>query len=323
MNLPKRHTFALIATFCIGVLTAHAQQDPQFSMFMFNQLYYNPAYAGAEGQSRIQLHNRWQYAGYQATFDDGGAPNTFVASANIPLAAIKSGVGVHFIKDQIGPAGNQEIQLSYAYQININDNTLSLGIRAGLYNRFIDFGKLRARDSGDPLIATGRIAQTQPDFAFGAMYDASTFYVGLSVNHLNQAKFPFGTATATNNLSPNVYLTGGYRWEPVYELEIQPMAIVKSEAKFNAKTLSFEAGILGTYNEQYFAGLMYRWQDAGVVMIGTNLLDNRLRVAASYDLILSQKDLKSPNSFEVLLSYVLPTIKVGKKSIIRTPRFRY
>ncbi len=53
--------------------TAVAQQDPQFSMYMYNPLYYNPAAAGSEGVSRLQITHRTQYLGYQPTIaSDGG-----------------------------------------------------------------------------------------------------------------------------------------------------------------------------------------------------------------------------------------------------------
>jgi type IX secretion system PorP/SprF family membrane protein len=319
----KRLILTLVGLLIGGCLSTNAQQDAQFSMFMFNQMYFNPAYAGADGQTRIQIQNRWQWMAYQATFDEGGGPNTLMASASVPLNFIKSAVGLHYVNDRIGPSGSQEVQLSYAYKLNINDNALSLGARVGFYNRYLDFGKLRPRDTGDPLIVSGRVAQTRPDISIGALYDATTFYVGISANHLNQAQFPFGATTAKNTLSPNIYLMGGYRWYPLYELEIQPMALVKTESSFNTKTMSVEAGVMANYNESIFGGVNYRLQDALIVFLGKNLLDDRLRIGASWDITFSGLEAKAPGSLEVFMSYSLPAPRFGRKSIVRTPRFRY
>ncbi len=309
----------------IGCISANAQQDAQFSLFPFQQLYWNPAATASDGLTRLQIHNRWQWAGYQATFDDGGAPTTLVVSAQVPLNFIKSAVGLHYVKDKLGASGNQEVQLSYSKRLKIGDNSLSIGVRAGFYSRFIDYSVLRPRDTGDPLIGTGRVSQTQPDLALGVYYDATSYYVGVSVNHLSQSKFQLGTNSATNPLKSNIYINAGYRWEPVYGLEIQPMVMIKSGIDFNLKTASVEGGVLATYNEHFFGGVTYRLQDAVIGMAGINLLaDRSLRIALAGDLITGGKDAKSPVSYEAILSYSLPAPSIGgKKKIVRTPRFRY
>lgn len=67
-----------------------AQQDPQFSMYMYNPTYYNPAAVGSEGVSRLQITHRTQYLGYQPTIaSDGGAQTTQLVSYNMPLAKLK------------------------------------------------------------------------------------------------------------------------------------------------------------------------------------------------------------------------------------------
>jgi type IX secretion system PorP/SprF family membrane protein len=304
---------------------ANAQQDAQFSLFNFNQLYFNPASVGQDGLTRFQVLTRSQYVGYQTTSGDGGAPNTIMASASVPLPFAKSAVGLHYVNDRIGPSGTQEVQLSYAYQLKINDNTLALGARAGLVNRFIDFDRLVAREPGDPNIPTGRIGLTQPDLAVGAYYDAATFFVGLGINHLNSPQFRFANGGDANALAPNVYINAGYRWEPIYGLEIKPMVLLRSLSAVSVNTFSVEGGVLGTYNETYFLGATYRLQDAIALMGGVNLLsDGALRVGGAIDIVTAgAKTIKRPTSFEILLSYAMPAPRLGKKTIVRTPRFRY
>lgn len=314
----------LCFAYCIVFLSSvQAQQDPQFSLFMYNQLYLNPATAGADGATRFQLINRMQWQGYQTTSGDAGAPNTLAFSGSAPLNFIKSAIGVHYVNDRIGATGSQEVQLSYAYRLNINDNTLALGARVGFQNRYIDFNKLIAREPGDPLIPTGRLGQTQPDIALGVFYDTPAFYVGASVNHINQPKFSL-SGNANNALAPNIYINAGYRWEPIYGLEIQPMVLVKSPLGFSTNTLSVEGGVLGTWDERFFGGLMYRLQDSFNIIAGMNFLENNaLRVGGAFDIIGKSREIKSPASYELMLSYALPPFKKGKKTPVRTPRFRY
>ncbi len=319
-----KYSVIILVVLSLFVNTAQAQQDAQFSLFPYNQIYWNPAATANDGQTRLQLQNRWQWAGYQGTFDSGGQPNTLVASAQVPLNFIKSAVGVHYVSDKLGAMGSQEIQLSYAYKLKLGDNTLAIGARAGLYTRSIDYNVLRARDSGDPLIQTGRVAQSKPDLALGLWYNAESYYIGVSVNHLNQSQFSLGSDKATNLLKPNLYITAGYKWEPFYALEVQPIVMLKTGTDFNLKAASVEVGAIGTYNEWIFLGGTYRLSDAAVGIAGVNLASNRLRIAVAFDIVTFGKDIKSPQSYEILLSYALPAPNLGgKKTIVRTPRFRY
>ena len=320
-----KHTryFGFFIPFVLTCLATYAQQDSQFSMFTFNQLYFNPATVGSDGMTRLQLLNRWQYQGYQTSSGDGGAPTTFMASVAVPLSFVKGAIGIHYVNDQIGVTGSQEVQLSYAYKMNIKDNTLALGVRVGLMNRYIDFSRLNPRETGDPQIPTGRIGLSQPDFALGAYYDATDFYVGLSINHLNSPQFRFTGVGDANAFKPNIYLNAGYRWQPTYELEIQPVVLAKSLTTFSGQTISVEGGVIATYNDLIFLGGTYRLQDAISATIGGNLLQNRLRVAFSHDFVTSGQSIKTPSSNEFMLSYALPAPRLGKKTIVRTPRFRY
>ncbi|MEZ4905406.1 MAG: PorP/SprF family type IX secretion system membrane protein [Spirosomataceae bacterium] len=153
---------------CIGFVSVlKAQQDPQFSLFMYNQLYLNPATTGADGATRFQLINRLQWQGYQTTSGDGGAPNTLIFSGSEPLNFSKSAAGVYYVNDRIGATGSQEVQFSYAYRMNINDNTLALGA-SGHQNRYIDFSKLIAREQETPYPYRA-FRQSQPDIALSIL----------------------------------------------------------------------------------------------------------------------------------------------------------
>lgn len=323
MKYPRLLLFLIIG-YLSQIPNLHAQQDAQFTMFMFNQLYWNPATAGADGTTRFQLLNRMQWQGYQTTSGDGGAPNTLIFSGSVPLNFMKSAVGIHYVNDRIGATGSQEVQLSYAYRVNINDNLLAIGARVGFQNRYIDFSKLIPREPGDPLIPVGRIGQTQPDISLGVHYDATTFFVSASVSHINQPKFSLGGDASNSTLAPSAYIMAGYRWEPLYGLEIQPIAFLKSPVAFSSNTLSVEGGVMATWDEWIFGGVTYRLQDSYNIIAGINLLSDRsLRIGAAVDLLGRTKDIKAPASYEVMLSYALPALTKGKRTPVRTPRFRY
>jgi type IX secretion system PorP/SprF family membrane protein len=97
------YTFLIAIT---GITTTYAQQDPQFSQYMFNNLYLSPAYAGVDGVTQMTLIGRAQWAGYESSFGDGGAPNSAILSFNTPIYKLKSGFGAYVMNDQAGPLNN-------------------------------------------------------------------------------------------------------------------------------------------------------------------------------------------------------------------------
>ena len=192
------YPFALLLTLAVGPVWA--QQEPQLSMYMYNPLYYNPAAAGSEGVSRIQLTQRTQYLGYQSIgSSDEAVQNSQILSFNMPIARIKSGVGIYVLNDKAGPNINQSIQLSYAYRLALKNGTLAIGAQAGFFNKGYDYGLFRP-EVPDPLIPSGRVTQAKPDIAAGVYYNTTDYWVGVSVNHLNRSEYTLGTDRSTSPL---------------------------------------------------------------------------------------------------------------------------
>lgn len=297
-----------------------AQQDPQFSQYMFNSFYYNPAFAGTDGVTKITGLYRSQWLGYTPTYGDGGAPTTQILSANTYLPKIKGGVGGYLVNDNLGPVNNFELQVSYAYHIAIKNAKLSIGGRAGMYSQKVDFDLYRATDQNDPLLAgkSGKESQTRPDFAVGALYKKEKFYVGVGLDHLTEPSFDFGL-TQNNQLKRHLYVTGSYFYDLNFDVRLQFVTLIKSDL---TKT-SFDLGIIAYLKDAMWGGLSFRQSEAAILILGYSLLkDKSLKVGYSLDYIIKDQQAKQPTSHELMVSYSLPVDFTGKK-VIRTPRFRY
>ncbi|WP_420150867.1 type IX secretion system membrane protein PorP/SprF [Spirosoma sp.] len=305
---------------------ALAQQDPQFSLYMYNPLYYNPAAAGSEGVSRLQLTHRTQYLGYQTigNSDASAAQSTQLLSFNMPLAKIKSGIGIYALNDKYGPSINQAVQLSYAYRLALKNGTLALGVQAGMFNKGYDFAQFRPNDPDDPLIASGRINQFKPDIGAGVYYNTVDYWIGVSMTHINKAKYTYITDRSTDPSDSKAYLTAGYRLGIGYNIDIQPSILVQYSTVAGFPGSAIALNLVGTYDNRIWGGLGYRFNDAIMATAGINLMrNNALRVGYALDIVTSGVNAKSATSHEILLGYALPTPDVRKKPIIRTPRFRY
>lgn len=295
------------------------QQDPQLSHYMFNNFYFNPAFAGTDGVMKATLLHRSQWVGYSPTYGDGGAPTTQLLSFQTPLAILKGGVGGYFVNDNLGPVTNMELQGSYAYFIPIRGGRVSLGLRAGMVSQRVDFDMFRAIDPNDPLLQrSGKETQFQPDFAFGAMLRKERYYFGVGMNHLNQPSYDFGL-NQDNQLKRHLYVTGAYFYEMNFDLRFQFVGFVKSDL---VKT-SFDLGVLAYLRNTMWGGLSFRQSDALSLLLGYSFLDDKsLSLGYSLDYVINDQEAKQATSHEFMVSYQLP-VSTSRKKVVRTPRFRY
>jgi type IX secretion system PorP/SprF family membrane protein len=315
--------FTRIIWACLSLfpLTLRAQQDPQFSQYMFNGLFLNPATAGVDGLTRFQLIARSQWTGYEGTFDQDGGLSTQIFSLNTPILRWKSGAGVYVVHDQVGPYTNIQTQASYAYHFPVKNGKLSLGVSGGFYSQAIDFTKYRFLDTTDPLNRQNRESQIRPDLALGIHYRAEKYYIGVGANHLLKPKFNFGIqAPLDNELATNIYATGGYSYDLTYQIVLTPSLLFKTDMN----TISVDVNAIATYNHKFWGGLGYRQGDAAIVLLGINAMkDNALRLGYAFDYTVVAQAAKRPTSHEFMLTYTLQPPPPGKKSVTRTPRFRH
>ena len=297
-----------------------AQQDPQFSHYMFNNMYFNPAFSGSDGFTRLTALHRTQWLGYQPSFDDGGAPSTQLMTFQTPLTAIRSGIGAYIANDRLGPLNNLEIQGNYAWYKTLGSGRLSAGLRAGLFSQTVNFDRYRAVNPDDPLItARGKATQTRPDLGAGVAWQSGKYYVGASMMHLLPVTFDFNLNQA-GRLKPHLYITGGYTYEVNFDLKIQFLTLAKSDL---AKT-TFDVGGIAYLRNTMWGGLSFRESEAAILMIGYSLLkDKSLKAGYSVDFIVKDRVAKQPTSHEFMLFYDLPTSTAARRKVIRTPRYRY
>jgi len=317
---------------------AMAQQDPQFTQYMFNQLYYNPAYAGMDNGTRFQALGRFQWLGYNTSSDGSGGVNTFVVSANAPWQAASSGVGFHAVIDRAGARQREEYQLSYAYHLTeMGGGKLSIGVRPGIYGERI-VGELRARDGidADPVLRnlTGNNFSYRADLGAGLFWrsdKAHQWYVGLAANRLLGSTLNYGLsdgAVFSNKNVPHVYLSSGITFDLTDDWSVTPQAMLRYITSTPASAaMMVDINAMLEYQKFLFGGLSFRTgsNDASLI-IGANLMDNKaLRVIYAADLVTPAATVEatSRSSHEIGVSYLLPFVPRPSNPAIGTPRFRF
>src|SRR5690625_7833956 len=127
--------FACFLALPFGML---AQQDPQYTQYMYNTQVINPAYSGNREMLSFGLLYRTQWVGIE------GAPKTVTFTTNSPIGKRRNmGLGLSVIHDEIGPSTQTDVAIDYAYAIPVDDDTrLSFGIKGGFDVLVVDFTKL-------------------------------------------------------------------------------------------------------------------------------------------------------------------------------------
>lgn len=320
LNFLKK-TWVLV--FFIGVVPAGlAQQDAQFTQYMYNGMYYNPAFAGKEGGFRFSALHRSQWLNYTNNSGSGGAPVTQLLTAQGSLDGKNLGYGITIVNDQIGPTGNLEINLQGAYHKNIKRGTISFGVYAGMFSSSLDYGELVVVNPEPNLPTSGQENQLNLNFGFGALLDKGKYYLGLSSRHLNEPTFDFGDGGYENQLKNHSYLLFGYRFRPVGSLTIEPSLLLKT-VSFN--NFSYDVSVIATHQNKISGGLAFRGEESISLLLGYSLLkDNSLKLGYAFDLVISGVEAKAPTSHELMLRYALPDISRQIERVIqRTPRFRF
>lgn len=315
----KKVYFLLLLT---GVFFSDSfgQQDPQFTHYMFNTMYYNPGYAGVEGVTKLTAIHRSQWLGYQPTYGGGGAPTTQIVSLSAPINKIKSGFGAYIVNDRLGPQNNLQAQASYAYHLALKDTKLSFGITTGVYSQTINFDQYRPIDPNDPLLkSSGKESQVRPDLGAGVFMQREKYYAGVSFNHLIKSTFDFGMSQR-NALETHMYITGGYYYQLNFDLRFQFSTLIKSD--FTKTTI--DLGGLAYYKDTMWGGLAFRQSEAAILMLGYSILkDKSLKLGYGLDYVIKDQDAKQPTSHEFLLTYELPVNPAIGKKVVRTPRYRH
>jgi type IX secretion system PorP/SprF family membrane protein len=289
----KNRILHIALCFCF-VLFVKAQQLPQYTQFMLNQMAINPAYAGTEEFPEVRSSNRQQWVGVT------DAPRTYMLTLNGPIKSKHMGIGMNVYTDIVGPTRRTGINASYAYHLKVKeDMTLSMGLTAGLLQWGIDGNKLTIREEDDPSLSNVYQTTIVPDFGAGLYFKKEKkFYVGISIPQLYQA--PIGLYDTQNKVSRVVThfnINGAYTFSLNEEFAIEPALLLKY-VKPTSPILDIGARVI--YKDEIWAGLTYRSKDAVCFLVGY-MYRNYLMIGYSYDFTTSNVRKYSSGTHEIMV----------------------
>lgn len=297
----------LLLTIILSGFAVFAQQDAQYTQYMYNTININPAYAGSRGVMSIFGLHRNQWVGLD------GAPVTNAASLNTPISHTNLGVGLSFVNDKIGPTVENMISADVSYTIRTSETLkLSFGLK-GTANIFdLDATKLNPVNANDPLLQNIR-NEFSANFGAGAYLHSDKLYLGLSVPNFLENKIYDDNSVAVHKERMNFYLIGGYVFDVTPSVKFKPAFLAKA---VQGAPLQFDLSGNFLFNQKLMLGAAYRWDAAVSAMAGFQITDG-LFVGYGYDLETTELRNYNSGSHEIFLRFEL----FNKFNRVVSPRF--
>lgn len=290
----------LILLGLVSVGSAYSQQQPLYTMYMWNQLILNPGYAGTRDALTASAVWREQWVGLD------GAPSTQVLSIHSPLPNEKVGLGLTVQNDHIGITNNTGVFGDFAYHLDVSENSkLSLGLRAGFNIYQADFSRLDNIETNDPAFNKNVENNFLPNFGFGAYYYGNRGYVGFSMPTIIENELNSGNNPGKDHLDVNsrhYYLMGGYVFNLSQDslgVMFKPSAVIRM---VDGAPVSFDLSANFLIKQKLWLGAAYRYKDSFAALVSFQFTDH-LQAGYSYDF--GTSDLRSYNggSHELMLTY--------------------
>ena len=304
----KLKNFFLSVLLFVGV-AAIAQQDAQYTQYMYNTVSINPAYAGSRGQMSIAALHRSQWVGLD------GAPTTQTINIHSPVGYRGLGMGFSIVNDQIGPTSETNFDMDFSYTIQMaKESRLSFGLKGSLNLLDIRFSELNQFTS-DQTLQQDIDNRLSPNVGAGIYYHTNKFYAGLSVPRFLETSHFEESSLSTAKEQMNFYLITGYVWELNSFLKFKPTVLTKIT---QGAPLQVDVSANFMLNDKFILGAAYRWDAAVSGMVGFNISDGFL-LGIAYDRETTALGSAAFNdgSFEVILRYDF----ISTKDNMKSPRF--
>ena len=311
----SRKTFVCCILLMLCCFLSLAQQDAQYTQYMYNMPSINPAYAGSKQSLSIAALYRSQWIGLE------GAPKTQTLNLHTPIGYRGVGLGFGILNEQIGPTSETYFDVDFSYTLfTSTEGRLSFGLKGSIHLLDITYSKLDQDVSNpngpDPLLQQDIDNRLSPNIGAGVYYRTENFYAGISVPRILETTHFKSSNISTAKEQMNLYLSSGYVFDLNEDLKFKPALLTKL---VQGAPLQVDLSTNFLLNDRFVLGAAYRWSAAVSGMFGF-YLDDGFLIGLAYDRETTELGATRFNdgSFEVLIRY---DFKKGRGRQIRSPRF--
>lgn len=286
-----------------------AQQEAQYTQYMYNTADINPAYAGSRGSLSALIMHRTQWVGLE------GAPVTNTATISSPLGiSQRFGLGVSFVNDKLGPSDNNVISVDLSYYVPTSENfKLAFGVKgtADFFN--VDFNKVKLFNPNDNLNRENIDNRFSANVGAGLYWYSDKTYLGVSVPYILENHYYDNDIQYVASERMHFHVLAGHVFNLGKELKFKPSVLSKV---VQGAPLQVDLSANFLFFDKLTLGAAYRWSAAMSGMAGFQLSDSWL-IGYSYDKETTRLGNFNSGSHEIFLRYEL----FRKFDKVVSPRF--
>lgn len=290
--------FIVLKVILIGRI--YGQTDPKLSVYMFNPMAYNPAFAGAGGGlSLIGIHSS-QYVGFE------GSPNTQYFSAHGLWEEDNLGLGLDFLNDGFGMMGESSVNANLAYYLRLGDRLkFSFGMKAGANQYRMDYSRLNIQDPDEDILFEGNQNVIRPNLGLGFYLFSEDFYIGVSTPGIAVTQRHSAFEVGLRPGEANYYMMTGMLIPISYNITFIPNLLIRTvNGAPRSCLLSMNFDVEG----DFFIGGNYEHKSSVGIMTGTVFAEN-FKWGYAFDLPTHALGRYSKGTHTVFVSYQLERFK--------------
>ncbi len=290
-----------------------AQQLPIYSQYMMNGFLINPAVAGLDGYTAINLTAREQWLGIQdaprthaISLQSRILKNSFI-SRNSRLRRKKRhasrsgnvGYGVYMFNDMNGLIDRTGMQGTYSYFVRMGQTHMSFGLSIMAYQFRLDRQNVHFYgDQFDELLDQNRNTLYIPDANVGFSINNPRYHFGFSASELFKSSLQFGSIGEGEYAMIRHYnMQGGYKFGISNYLEIEPSFLLKYPEGL-APQLDFNVKL--NYMDDYWGGISFRTGNAMIIFGGLRF--DKFYFGYAFDYTLNSIQKHTFGSHEIMMA---------------------
>ncbi|MFK8058021.1 MAG: PorP/SprF family type IX secretion system membrane protein [Saprospiraceae bacterium] len=292
----------LLAMLVPTAVMLFGQQESQYTFFMQNEMYYNPAAAGARGVASVTGLYRQQWAGFE------GAPTSQLLSFSAPIVNDAVGFGIQLNHANKGIIDNTYASMSYNYKLKLSEeHAIRLGLQGSMQRWAVDFTdpSVRIRTENDNSIDLANNFSTwEGNVGFGALLELSDYFsAGVGIPHIYSSKISVDESKGLNGarITPHIYLTATGLIPLTSTLDFKPSMLVKV---VQGAPTDFDINMGAVYAKKIMGGLGYRTGGDGrgesLDLLLFYQLTDKIGFGGAYDIGISELSQQSSGTFEVM-----------------------
>lgn len=329
--MKRKYYYTLVVLFILSVSSAWAQQNIQFTQYMFNSLSINPAYAGYKEEWFVQGTTRNQWVGFS------GAPKTSQLSVDgiVNPDNKRIGLGLQITSDVLGPQSTTSFYANYAYRLQLDaedTKRLCFGLAAGVTQYTLAGAQLDAIDKTDLTVLNAGGTNYIPDFRFGVYYSSPKWYIGVSILDMFSSNILKIESAYSDNIirHPNLYVIAGSMFEFSDNIKFRPGILYKEDFK-GLSVLDVNGMLIyknkfwlgGTYrtsfvpwSKNYLIGSGYRYRNSISPIVQLYITED-IRLGYSFDYTITGLEFAQHGTHEVTIGWTIPS----RSQRLLSPRF--